>query len=752
MLIKIFYKFFNKLEPWGGVAGNPLPTDIINTGNGWSAPQVIFNNYYDTNLAGKPTRGGYRIPGIVATADGTLIATADKRYDGTTGNTDIVQGQDTIHKVHMSVKVSHDGGKTWSQEKLLHPEKQANDPDYKGFITDPQIVHNPDTGSTFVFGYQNNKGVAFTGGDWDFIFYKSDDNGKTWDKGTSIKNQLSYKGHTVPNGNGNQYDHILQGPGAGMYYSGKIYVPIQLWDNNGTFKSTAGFIYSEDNGKTWKESTLIAPEISNIDGSNVPNLSESNIFHHKGAVYLAAKNESAGGRDNNEKRVVYRTFDDGKTWERVHEDFLPPVNEMSKCQSSTFALNDDLYFVGFSKILNPSGWDGARNETWITTNTGYSFRLGHAVLKDQLQGYSSITSDGDTLYVSWEGIDNKDTPSHPLAATILLNKFDLAHKDYANLNAQIIDRARDQFTIQNAMQTDESFIKGSYGSENEYGVEAVVKFNKASFGLFHRNTKDNSKDIARTIAYDEKDTSVTVAVNDVILHNDILNDSFYAGYQISQVDYKNNAEDKVESALLGYKFTYKNEYFNYDFALNGMVSKHDFKRNHEEGLGKTSDFNSHSLSMRNEISKTFNLYDDYKLNIKPFMGFETIFFAHDEFSEENGNNFNDIKINDKSENSNQIYAGFNISSEFDLGNNIMLYLDTSAKLKKELSDNNKFKDSYQMFGERFEFASPIEDKSTIFEGSIGATIEFEKKFGLSIGYAVDTLDENYGYVSGKIKF
>ena len=60
-------------------------------GDGWNAPTKLFENYAsDTSTT--QGRGGYRIPAITSTSQGTVIALVDKRFDGTQGNTDLVQG------------------------------------------------------------------------------------------------------------------------------------------------------------------------------------------------------------------------------------------------------------------------------------------------------------------------------------------------------------------------------------------------------------------------------------------------------------------------------------------------------------------------------------------------------------------------------------------------------------------------------------------------------------------------------------
>ena len=161
--------------------------------DGWNEGMTIFEPHTVTET------NRFRIPAITTTTQGTIIAVSDIRYDNT----------DMPGKVEFMIKTSDDGGSTWSEGTIIAPE---------GGITDPSIVHDPETGKTFLFGYQNNVGIASPNGKFDFMLYTSDDGGKTWNNGESMKDLL-------PDG----YKYILQGPGNGMVYNGTIYVPIQAW-------------------------------------------------------------------------------------------------------------------------------------------------------------------------------------------------------------------------------------------------------------------------------------------------------------------------------------------------------------------------------------------------------------------------------------------------------------------------------------------------------------------------------------------
>lgn len=195
-----------------------LATGVIAAPNdGWNEGMILFKKGDTTNT------NYYRIPAITTTSQGTIIAVADYRHNGY-GDIGLNTGVD------FAIKISHDGGNTWSDKTIITPENGLG-------ISDPAIVHNSDTGRTFLFGYQNDKFITTkpTSEKSDFFMYTSDDGGKTWDKGQSLKD-------LTPEG----YKYVLQGPGSGMYYNGTIYMPIQAWhhekDQPDKSTATSGYI------------------------------------------------------------------------------------------------------------------------------------------------------------------------------------------------------------------------------------------------------------------------------------------------------------------------------------------------------------------------------------------------------------------------------------------------------------------------------------------------------------------------------
>lgn len=663
---------------------------------------ILQYGQWENNDAGKAV--GHRIPAITATSQGTIVTVADIRYDGLTGNTDVVDGANKVHQVHFGVKVSADGGNTWTSQQVVAPQNLqyiegyiSSDQSYLGYISDPAVVHDYSSGKTFIFGYTNDRHVNGTNakqpGDDHLVMFTSEDGGYTWDTGRDLTKSITM---------GDGYYHLLQGPGSGMYYKGTTYVAIQQW---GTGVVTSGFIYSSDGGKTWQTSRLIIPDSSQLDAANQEGKylsSESSIFYHKGEIYLAAKADQA---ISGVGRLLYKTNDMGKTWTRVKEDYLP--GNVTNIETSSHALNEDLYFVGYS--VSNSNALKSRDESWLTTNTGYRIKLieNPQGYSNTLGGYTSVTSDANNIYVFYEGVFNPEAAGAE-SSSLWLKRFDYAAREYASLGVQDLDRARSQFYNQNALFTDSSYIRASYGSRDEGGIEGVFAYNKLRIGLMAQHTTDIHDDVSGTIGYDEDNYNLLVGFTGFALDNDLLKDGIYVGYQSSDVKFDNGAKDKVQSLMAGYRLNLTSDYVDYSFAFNAMFSSHDFSRNNFEGLGKTASFNSKTFGLKNEVSKTLTLDEESKLSLKPYAGLNNIYFTHDAFTESYANGFNEVTVDKLGEWSHELYVGANLSAKPEIASGIPLNLEFDARYIKELSDQDKWGGDYEIFGTTMHFATPVE--------------------------------------------
>lgn len=676
-----------------------LATGVIAAPNdGWNEGMTIFKSKTITD------KNGFSIPAITSTSQGNIVAVADIRYDNT----------DMPGKVEFLIKTSNDGGNTWETSKFTSP---------KGGITDPSIVHDKITGKTFLFGYQNNKGITDPNGNFDFFVYSSNDGGKTWDNGVSIKNQ------TLPKG----YKYILQGPGNGMTYNGNIYIPIQAWHNtenpvnSGKNPGTSGFMYSEDNGKTWKVSGLLAEQ-----GIDVT--SESSVFHHNGKIYLAAKaevghNEATSGTEK--RRVVYATSDNGKTWEKVEENFIP--KDAAMCETSTLALNDSVYIVGFA-IQDKIQGGYNREDLYITTNTGKSLKI----FEGKTLGYTSLATDEDNLYILYEG-KKEDSD-------IDMRRFDISAKEYANINAQILNRGTDLLDVQDKLFASRSYLTGEYASQDNSGVEAVILNGNYKIGAFHKNSKENSKDVYRTIEYNTEDTTLVLSQDNVITNND----NIFAGYQYTKLSYLNGSKNDINSFVIGYSLNHKFENdFGYNLGINGIYSNNKLDRNEAEGLGKSASFDSYSISLKNEIYKDIKVEENTNLNLTA--GLRTTYFEHDDIKEKNGNGFNDTYVDSSTNFSNEIYLKGSAEHDIRFNEKFAAKIGANVGYNKELMNVDDWRDKFTILDVEKEYARPVEKHSAgVANAGFHLTLDFADKVETTLAYTVDSTGE--GITTGRLTY
>ena len=185
---------------------------------------------HSINLFNSGTDGyhTYRIPSLLLSARGTLLAFCEGRRNSRSDHGDI----------DLLLKRSEDGGITWSKQQLIYGEE--------GEITigNPCPVVDRDTGIIWLPFCRNNDHVLIT--------YSSDD-GFTWAEPRDITTDAKKKG----------WVWYATGPGIGIQLErganrGRLVIPCdhQFPEDYG---SGSHAIYSDDHGQSWQLSTAIQP-------------------------------------------------------------------------------------------------------------------------------------------------------------------------------------------------------------------------------------------------------------------------------------------------------------------------------------------------------------------------------------------------------------------------------------------------------------------------------------------------------------
>lgn len=262
-----------------------------------------------TNLfaAGDDGRKLYRIPGIVVTHRGAILAYAEGRRN--TGS-----DWDTIDIV---LRRSTDGGTTFSP---LHVIGRVSGP-----ITRNPVAIQRKQGKPTDVTYNNPVAIADRNGTVHFLFcveymrvfyMRSTDDGETFSTPVEITGSLD--------GIRAAWDWrvVATGPGHGIQLNnGRLLVPVWLalgTQGNGHGPSSAATIFSDDHGKTWHCGDIAIPSTPDVPSPN----ETTAVQLDNGAVMLNARVASP-----NNRRVIVTSRDGASHWSvpRYQEDLPDPI-------------------------------------------------------------------------------------------------------------------------------------------------------------------------------------------------------------------------------------------------------------------------------------------------------------------------------------------------------------------------------------------------------------------------------------------
>jgi sialidase-1 len=269
-----------------------------------AGPLAESTDVYRSGESGTHT---YRIPALLATSRGTLLAFAEARRSGAgdAGDIDLV------------VKRSNDGGRTWSPARTVWD-------DGPNTCGNPCPVQDRDTGTLWLLMTWNRGDdrepaiIAGTSRDTRRVFVaRSDDDGETWSRPAEITAQAKRPDWTW----------YATGPGAGIQmargpHRGRLVVPCDHIEA-GSKKYYSHVIFSDDGGRTWALGGTTPG-----DGVNECEAVET----ADGGLLLNMRNYDR----TTPARQVARSADGGATWtgQRHDDALIEPV-----CQATIRRLS-----------------------------------------------------------------------------------------------------------------------------------------------------------------------------------------------------------------------------------------------------------------------------------------------------------------------------------------------------------------------------------------------------------------------------
>lgn len=326
--------------------------------------------------AGDDGVAAYRIPGLVKSKKGTLMAVYDIRRNNS---------RDLQEDVQIGLSRSMDKGKTWQPMQVaMDMRGYGSLPDAQNGVGDPAILVDDKTGDIYIMALWSH-GMGGQAAWWgsrknamtpqqqaaQVLIVRSSDDGATWSEPINITAQIKDPSWGI----------LLQGPGMGITMEdGTLVFPFQFVDKDDMPHAT--IVYSKDRGNTW--------QIGSAARSNTTEAQVAEVT--PGKLMLNMRDNRKGSR------AVMTTTDMGQTWVEhatSRSALIEPV-----CMASFIKVDDNRFLFS-----NPANTKDRRNMTIKGSDDKAESWNGGVLIDDgDMWGYSCMTMvDPENVGILYEG-------------------------------------------------------------------------------------------------------------------------------------------------------------------------------------------------------------------------------------------------------------------------------------------------------------------------------------------------------------
>ena len=390
--------------------------------NGEKAKLSFEDNYLTWRLgnvvraAGEDDCDTYRIPGLVTTNKGTLIAVYDNRYNNS---------KDLQEDIDVGMSRSVDGGQTWQPMQIIMDMGEWGGLSQRlNGIGDPCVLYDHTTHTIWVaalwmhgsqpdkMAWIDSKPGMEPGETGQFVIVNSTDDGHTWSKPINITKQIKEP----------EWQLLLQGPGRGITLDdGTLIFPAQFKSDlgekaldGGKFTSHSTLVYSKDGGQNWHIGTGAK---SNTTEAQVAVLSDGSLMLNMRDDRNRKDKSASNGR------AIATTNNLGETWKThpTSNSVLTESNCMASLISAPLRINDKTVNALF--FSNPNNKSKRTNMTIkASLDEGMTWPYELEVNETKGFGYSCLTMiDDKHIGILYEGV--KELFFQKIAVEDLIHQF-----------------------------------------------------------------------------------------------------------------------------------------------------------------------------------------------------------------------------------------------------------------------------------------------------------------------------------------